>query len=76
MKKVGMKCRKCGSWYLTEAHVETKMDTMSKVVEMRDKDTGKVYEEEVTAQFPRVVLSRWGDHQCENKSKKGKYNYD
>ena len=61
MKDVGIKCWKCGAWYRTEAHVETKFDEMTY--------------HDVTVKFPRVMLSRWGEHRCETK-KKGKYNYD
>ncbi len=62
MSNVGMKCYKCGHWYLTTAHVETRMDTM---------EHGGV-----VAKFPRIMLSRWGSHDCKENKKKGKYSYD
>ena len=62
MKDVGIKCYKCGSWYRTEAHVETKFE---------EQEYGGV-----VVKFPRVMLSRWGSHSCKTEKGKGKYSYD
>ena len=76
MADVGIKCNRCGSWYRTTARLETRFDRMTKTVTRWDNKTRRSYEEEVIADFPRVIMSDWGEHNCKADKGKGKYSYD